>query len=57
MNDYDAVSFTDSRNENISSVQFVISTGGAELPEVAAVVVEEEYLTFRDRLPALFGLR
>ena len=41
---------------NISSVQFVISTDGAELPEVAAVVVEEEYLTFWDRLLTLFGL-
>ena len=54
--DYDAVSFTDSRNENISSVQFVISTDGVELPETAAVVAEEEHLTFWDHLLALFGL-
>ncbi len=55
--DYDAVSFTDSRNENISSVQFVISTDGVELPKPASVPVKEEHLSFWDRLLALFGLR
>lgn len=55
--DFDAVSFTDSRNENISSVQFVISTDGVELPETVSFATEEEHLTFWDRLLALFGLR
>lgn len=55
--DFDAVSFTDSRNENISSVQFVISTDGIELPETQPASAEEEHLTFWDRLLALFGLR
>ncbi len=55
--DYDAVSFTDSRNENIGSVQFVISTDGVELPEAESAAAKEEHLTFWDRLLALFGLR
>lgn len=55
--DYDAVSFTDSRNENISSVQFVISADGVELPKTAVVTAKKKHLTFWDRLPALFGLR
>lgn len=55
--DYDAVSFTDSRNEKIGSVQFVISTDGVELPEAESAAAEEEHLTFWDRLLALFGLR
>ena len=55
--DYDAVSFTDSRNENIGSVQFVISTDGVELPEEETPPVVEEKLSFWDRLLALFGLR
>lgn len=55
--DYDAVSFTDSRNENIGSVQFVISTDGVELPEEETPPVVEEKLSFWDRLLALLGLR
>ena len=53
--DYDAISFTDSRNEKIGSVQFVISTDGVELPEAESAAAEEEHLTFWDRLLALFG--
>ena len=55
--DFDAVSFTDSRNENISSVQFVISTDGVELPKEKKPPVIEEKLSFWERLLALFGLR
>lgn len=53
--DYDAISFTDSRNEKIGSVQFVISTDGVELPEAESAAAEEAHLTFWDRLLALFG--
>ena len=55
--DFDAVSFTDSRNENISSVQFVISTDCVELPKEETPPVVEEKLSFWDRLLALFGLK
>lgn len=40
--DFDAVSFTDSRSDSIGSVQFVISTDGVELPEAASVETTEK---------------
>lgn len=52
--DYTAVSFTDERNENISSVQFVISTDGVELPETEEEEPEQKTKSFWDRLAALF---
>lgn len=52
--DYTAVSFTDERNENISSVQFVISTDGVELPETKEEEPEQKTKGFWDRLAALF---
>ena len=55
--DFDAVSFTDSHNKNINSVQFVISTDAVELPETKSVSVEEEDPNFWERLLALFGMR
>lgn len=53
--DFEAVSFMDRRNRQISSVQFVLSTEGIELPEVVTAEPVEEELTFWDRLAALFG--
>ena len=53
--DFEAVSFMDRRNRQISSVQFVLSTEGIELPEVVTVEPVEEELTFWNRLAALFG--
>ena len=52
--DFDAVSFTDSRNTCIRSVQFVISTDGVEQPETAPVEATEKKQGFWDRLKALF---
>ena len=52
--DYDAVSFTDNRNANIASVQFVISTDGVEAPAVESVEPQEVQKSFLDRLKALF---
>lgn len=54
--DFDAVSFTDSRNKNMNSVQFVISTDGVDLPEEETPPVAEEQLSFWDRLLALFHM-
>lgn len=52
--DYDAVSFVDSRNENVASVQFVISTDGVEEPATEVVETTETQKGFFDRLKALF---
>ncbi len=52
--DYTSISFTDERNENISSVQFVISTDGVELPETEEEESEQKVMGFWDRLAALF---
>ncbi|MBU5430920.1 hypothetical protein KQI22_12760 [Kineothrix sp. MSJ-39] len=52
--DYEAVSFTDGKNENITSVQFVISTKGIEKAETEKVAEPEEKQGFGDRLKALF---
>ena len=52
--DYEAVSFTDGKNKNITSVQFVISTKGIEKAETEKVAEPEEKQGFGDRLKALF---
>lgn len=52
--DYDAVSFTDSRNENVESVQFVISTQEITEPKVEKKQETEAKTGFFDRLKALF---
>lgn len=52
--DYQAVSFTDSKNKKISSVQFVISTKGIEKPKEEKVIEPEKEQNFWDRLIALF---
>lgn len=52
--DYDAVSFVDSRNANVSSVQFVISTDGVEEPAVETAEETETQQGFLNRLKALF---
>lgn len=53
-NDYQAVSYTDSRNENIVSVQFVISTKGIEKAKTEKAVETDKKEGFLDRLKALF---
>ncbi len=55
--DFDAVSFVDSRNDHIRSVQFVISTDGIDLPDVQALPTETVQMGFWDRLLSLFGLK
>lgn len=52
--DYQAVSFTDEKNENITSVQFVISTKGIEKEKAEKVAETEKKEGFWDRLKALF---
>ncbi|WP_455500880.1 hypothetical protein [Gemmiger sp.] len=52
--DYDAISFADSRNVNMASVQFVISTDGVEEPAAETVEETETQQGFLDRLKALF---
>lgn len=52
--DYRAVSFTDSKNENIISVQFVISTKGIEKAKTEKAVETDKKEGFLDRLKALF---
>ncbi len=52
--DYKAVSFTDGKNENITSVQFVISTKGIEKAKAEKVTETEKKDGFWDRLKALF---
>ncbi len=50
------VSFVSEKNDNISSVQFVIKTTAIEKPEEEAVAEpEEEQLTFWQKLTSLFG--
>lgn len=53
--DFEAVSFVDSRNTNIKSVQFILSTEGIELPEESVEEVTEKKLGFWERLLALFS--
>lgn len=53
--DFEAVSFVDTRNENVQSVQFILSTEGISLPEEEESVIEEKELGFWDRLMALFS--
>lgn len=52
--DYQAVSFTDEKNENITSVQFVISTKGIEKAKTEKTTETEKKEGFWDRLKALF---
>ncbi len=52
--DYEPVSFTDDRNKNIQSVQFVISTQEITEPETVEMQEPESKKGFWDRLKALF---
>ena len=55
--DAETVSFVSDKNTNIASVQFVIKTAAIEGEKtVISDVVEEETLTFRQKLLQLFGL-
>lgn len=51
--DYQAVSFTDGKNENITSVQFVISTKGIEKAKAEKATETEKKQGFWERLKAL----
>lgn len=52
-----AVSFVLGKNEDVSSVQFVIKTAADEIPEVEqADAAPEEELNFWQKLLRLFGL-
>lgn len=52
--DKPVVSFTDQKNETISSVQFVVSTKGIEVPKEQKVTETEQKQGFWERLKALF---
>lgn len=52
--DYNPVSFTDDRNKEIQSVQFVISTEGIKEPDPVEEPETESKKGFWDRLKALF---
>lgn len=52
--DYEPVSFTDGRNKNVKSVQFVISTQEIAEPETIKEKDTENDTGFWDRLKALF---
>lgn len=52
--DFDAVSFVDSRNKNINSVQFILSTEGITIPEVKETPEPEVTEGFWDRFLNLF---
>lgn len=52
--DFTPVSFVDSRNTRIGSVQFILSTDGISLPEVPAQPEQAPELSFLQRLAALF---
>ena len=52
--DKPAVSFTDQKNKTISSVQFVVSTKGIEVPKEQKVTETEQKQGFWERLKALF---
>lgn len=52
-----AVSFVSEKNENVSSVQFVIKTAAVEIPEAEeADSTPEEELNFWQKMLRLFGL-
>ncbi len=48
------VSFVSDKNDNVSSVQFVIKTDGVEIPKVEAVKEQPKKLSFWEKLAALF---
>ena len=53
----ETVSFVSDKNANIASVQFLIKAAAIEEEDtVVSDVVEEETLTFRQKLLRLFGL-
>ena len=52
--DYQAVSFTNKKNEHIASVQFVISTKGIEKTGPDKMIETEKKQNFWDRLKTLF---
>lgn len=52
--EFEPISFTSSRNENVAEVQFVLTTAAIEKPVEPEVEEEEPELTLLDRLAALF---
>ena len=53
---FEPVSFVSDQNTNVELVQFVMKTEGIRIPEEADIPVEEEPMSFWQRLLALFGL-
>ena len=53
--DFEQISFVSDRNENVELVQFVMQTEGIQIPEETDIPVEEEPMSFWQRLLALFG--
>ena len=54
--DYTPVSFVSDKNTDVGLVSFVMKTEGIHIPEETVVEVEEEPLSFWQRLLQLFGL-
>ena len=53
--DFEQISFVSDRNANVELVQFVMQTEGIQIPEETDIPVEEEPMSFWQRLLALFG--
>ena len=53
--DFEQISFVSDRNSNVDLVQFVMQTEGIQIPEEVDIPVEEEPMSFWQRLLALFG--
>ncbi len=53
--DFEQISFVSDKNTNVELVQFVMQTEGIQVPEETDIPVEEEPMSFWQRLLALFG--
>ena len=53
--EFEQISFVSDRNSNVELVQFVMQTEGIQIPEEVDIPVEEEPMSFWQRLLALFG--
>ena len=53
--EFEQISFVSDRNSNVDLVQFVMQTEGIQIPEEVDIPVEEEPMSFWQRLLALFG--
>ena len=53
--DFEQISFVSDKNSNVELVQFVMQTEGIQIPQEVDIPVEEEPMSFWQRLLALFG--